>query len=486
MVSLGCGLQGAACPHPDPGDSDTMLCGVKKRFASLPPEADATLILELRDFVSKWLSSNVAPISPETDLSVETWLERTRYTAGRKKELLDIYRDSPKLLPKHRELKGFMKDETYPAYKHARGINSRSDRFKCEVGPFAKACEDILYEHTPFIKHVPVAERPRVIHEALSRLGGLYGATDYTAFESLFIRTLMDVCEFELYRHMSSLNMEAHRQAEELMAATGGINVIHYKHFTVLLPATRMSGEMVTSLGNGFSNLMFLYFVASKSNCNVTAFVEGDDAIFSCDGVLQDHLFTKLGLNIKLEWHSSLNEASFCGIIYDEMDLAPVTNPLEVLATFGYTTNTYLNANQNTKLMLLRSKALSYAYQYPGCPIISSLARYGLRMTRGRDIRNFVQNKLKTNQWEREQMLDALHYNPIDVPVGMGTRLLVEKLYGITVESQIKFEDYLDSLEVLCPLEWPIIDLLVPPSWVHYFVQYSEPVKSSSKPTPCR
>lgn len=451
-----------------------MEAGVRKRFASRPPDIDEGLLKELGDFVDDFLLKNLVPLSPNSDVSVETWLSKTRYTKGRREELLQCYRQFPHCGERFFACKGFMKDETYPAYKHARGINSRHDRFKCEVGPIFKLIEEQVYSLKWFIKHVPVAARSKHIRDCLYALGRKYYATDYTAYESLFVKELMDRVEFRLYDYMTQF-LPVHDHFMDLCEdVLAGVNKIVYKFFTIYLPATRMSGEMCTSLGNGFSNLMFALFVAYKSGCEIDGFVEGDDGIFALlkGQGLDVSLFTRIGLNIKLEEHVDLCSASFCGIIFDEQDCINVTDPREVLASFGWTTNRYVKAGKGLRLDLLRAKSLSYAHQYPGCPIIDSLAKFGLRMTRSRDIRYFVAERWQVNQWEREQLLDVLYADIPVVEISMRTRLLIENKFGVTVELQLSIEHYLDSLVTLGPLEIPCFDLMTPQSWRDYYVRY--------------
>lgn len=452
---------------------DSVLGAIAKRIGCVTPAVDHTLLKELREFTLQWVVENLEPLPPDSDLSVETWLSNTRYTQKRKTELYDLYRSEPVLLDKHLKVKGFIKDETYSEYKYPRGIHSRHDRFKCEFGPVSKLIEERMYKTKWFIKHVPVADRPKTIRD---RLDGFleYIATDYSTFEALFTKDIMMAVEYVMFSYMVQHLPNRNTLLELFHKALAGVNEIDYKFWSVSLEAVRMSGEMTTSLFNGFANLMFMLFVASKTQAVVDGFVEGDDGIFAVQqGSIDETMFARLGLIIKLERHIHLSEASFCGIVFDCQDCINITDPREVLASFGWTTNTYYRANSRVRKMLLRAKALSYAHQYPGCPIISSLAKYGLRMTRSYDIRHFVSERMKVANWDREQILDALQSKIPDVAVGFRSRLLVERLYGIPVEKQLKIEMYLDSLQEIVPLNIPNIDVMVPQDWADYFIKYS-------------
>lgn len=422
------------------------------------------------------MRKNLKPVSRDSDVSFEHWLSLTTYPESRKGELRRVWNDISKIddpEKRYNAVKSFMKDEHYPDFKHARAINSRHDAFKCYSGPYFKQIEEAVYQIYHFIKHVPVADRPSVISDRLHRVGAKYVATDYTAFESLFTRELMESVEFELYEYMLSEVDDGDRVVAILREFLLGENVCTFKRFDVRVPATRMSGEMCTSLGNGFSNLMFMLFLCDKIGAKCDGFVEGDDGIFSVFGPLPtSSMFSELGLVIKLEVHEDLSSAGFCGIIFDPVDRINITDPREVLATFGWASAKYCRSSRNMRLTLLRAKALSYAHQYPGCPIISALAQYGLRMSRSYNLQAYVKNNRNISEWERQQLLEALKYkaNSLEKECGMATRLLVEKKYGISISEQLAIEGYLNSLNVLQPLDLTMLHPdLFPASWAVNF-----------------
>jgi len=371
----------------------------------------------------------------------------------------------------------FMKDECYTEYKHARCINSRTDAFKSYVGPFFHLVEEQLYSHPAFIKHVPVAARPKFIKEAIQAVGATYVATDYTAFESLFTALVMSVCEFQLYGYMSQYIPDHEELMRVITSALAGINICQNKFFSVKVPATRMSGDMCTSLGNSFTNLMLMLFVCHEKGSVALGFVEGDDGLFRIKGEIPSaEDFARLGFRIKLEIHLDLCKASFCGIIFDDCDLQNICDPIKVLCRFGWTTRQYSGAAPRTLMKLLRCKALSYGSQYPGCPIVGALARYGLRVTRSYDVSHFVKENRVFNYWEREKLLKSLTFKEKDlVAPGMRTRLLMEEKFQVPVSMQIKIENYLDSLDHLQPLEIPYLDIVASADYSHYYDHFVQP-----------
>jgi hypothetical protein len=480
-TNLGPILFGAAMPHPDPQDPLTMVAGAIKRFATAPPPPNVHMVGRLRQFVNKWLKKNLTPLDPSTDLSIEAWLTKTNYPAWRKQELREKWDKVGSAWEKRwHGVKSFMKDETYETYKHARGINSRTDEFKVAVGPMFKAIEEELFKHRSFIKHVPVAKRAKYITEMLYREGGFYMQTDYTSFEALLVPLLMEATEFQLYEYMTAKIPGGPEFMRLIREVLGGLNWCEYRDFFVVLRGTRMSGEMCTSSGNGFDNLMFELFVLEEvRGCSdVAAVVEGDDGLGAANGTppTSDD-FLQLGLNVKLVIYYNLAEAGFCGMVFDPMDQLVVTDPREVLASFGWSSGRYARSNAKTLRVLLRCKALSLAHQYPGCPVICELAQYGLRVTR--DVKNIhmyrVLNSRKAmSGWERDQLLNALKDESkiqfIRPPIN--TRLLVEKLYNLPIEYQLLIESQLRIKDDLGPIKTELLTDISPPSWRHYWQFY--------------
>lgn len=124
-VSLNCHLKGAQCPKPCLDDPTTAQAGVAKRFISAPPEPkkpepSRKLRRKFRRFVRAWVRKHLKPLDPSSDISLETWLSRTRYPEWRKNELREAYSElthpnDPK--EKIGQCKSFVKDESYVDYK---------------------------------------------------------------------------------------------------------------------------------------------------------------------------------------------------------------------------------------------------------------------------------------------------------------------------------------------------------------------------------
>jgi len=476
---------GACLPHCCSWDPWTMVAGVRKRFAMRPPKANKKVIRGFQRFVKKWIRKNLTPVRFDADTSVETWLEKTDYPEWRKKELRDCWEKCLAMggiyaVPKFRKCKSFMKDECYVEWKFARGINARSDEFKCAVGPIFRLIEEVVFKRAEFIKKIPVAERPQYIKDRLWSLGGTYVATDYSSFEALFTKEVQNSCEMQLYRYMSSEVADGKEWMSLVHSTMTGMNTCQYKWFTVKLPATRMSGEMCTSLGNGFTNLMLMLYMCKRAGCkDVVGVVEGDDGLFRMRGKppsVED--FAEIGMVIKADIHTSLTTASFCGLVFDIEDQVNVVDIRKVLAGFGWTSAKYVEARASKLEHLMRSKALSLLYQYPGCPVLQAFGRHILRLTSKYSLRQSVQVAMRNaNVYERQrlrEMAEALERRKWELPfreVPMNTRFLVEQLYGVSVESQLALEKHFNEVQEICPIN---LDAFLHPhwSWRDYYDQY--------------
>lgn len=472
-INLGCALVGFCNPQPDTGHAHTALRGACKRFIRQTPIPDPDMFRELGEFVEEWLrSGELVPLAPDTNLDTRDWLRSAPYPKWRKDVLLMKWERVTHIFSKtYTLIKSFIKDEPYPEFKHARPINSRADEFKAEIGPWFKAIEKELFKLPHFIKKIPRHEWPEYILNRLQRTGVKYIATDYTAFESHFTREVMTNIEFRLYKYMTQYLPNHQHFWKMLDTVIAGKNTCQFKWFKIECQATRMSGEMNTSLGNGFANFMLMSFMAKKVGC--TDFVgvfEGDDGLCSMTGTpptAED--FAKCGFTIKLEVHQLIETASFCGVVFSPEDRRTLCDPIDVLMDFGWTGSRYAEAKPQRLLELLKAKSLSLLYQYPGCPVVSSLAQYGLRITKGVRVGR-VLNSL--NQWEREQLIDALRYRAVAVPVGLSSRFVVQEKYGLRVEHQLEIEAYLDSLTEMQSLVIPLVAIYAHKDSFSYYHDY--------------
>lgn len=412
----------------DANDPDTVDCAIKQRLLRTLPEADEAVLSEFEAFVYNWVIAHV-PVARE--LTFEEWLASTSYSESRKQELREVFQRLLGGPPTERQcshVDSFVKTESYPELKHARMINSRSDAFKVFSGPLFKAVEEVLYQLPQFIKHVPVPERPEAV-KRLRKHGYKTFATDFTAYESHFVPKLMNLCECVLYRHC--LRWSAH--VDLLCRTLIGTNRTRTRTgIRMNVKGRRMSGDMCTSLGNGFTNLMLAKFIAYRKGGELDGLVEGDDGLFVTNIDLTSQDYAQLGFTIKIEEVLDPCEASFCGMIFSESGEI-IKDPRKFLQTFGWTSS-FVHAGERIMLELLRAKALSTVYETPQCPIIGAVARYALSQTAGYAPRQVADGYHEVNLGD----LDSARF-PKFSP-SPDTRFLFQKRYGVSVETQLSIE----------------------------------------------
>ena len=242
-VSLGPHLVGAAAPHVNPGHTATSALGGLYRFGRhIPPNDYPKHRREFKRFVQRWLKKNLTPFSTDTDLSFDTWLDSTNYTQTRKDELREKFSSvnfswtmKPSEMKKYFLVKSFVKDETYPDFKHSRSINSRDDVAKCIFGPIMQAIANYLMKtRREFIKYVPVHERPQYIIDMMAALAVKYKSSDYTSFEAHFTKDIMMDCEMQLFEHMLQHVTNGRRMIEFIQYAKFlNTNICLFKTFLI-------------------------------------------------------------------------------------------------------------------------------------------------------------------------------------------------------------------------------------------------------------
>lgn len=481
-ASLGPHVKDVVLPKPDLSCMFTAIDGLTYRLArEMAPLNEKTPFLKrLEEFAVKWLDANVKSLPSDTDVSLETWLEGTNYSEKRKAELKMKFKDMHGINPKIFEIKSFVKDEFYSEYKMARCINSRSDAYKCLVGPWVKVAESGLFSHPAFIKKVPVSDRPAAILSDVYRPGSKIYTTDFTSMESHFTEPLQNALDRVFFTHMLKNIAGGPEMVELMMKAKTSSQCIKAKHFTAHLKAKKMSGEMDTSCSNGFANLMFIEMMASECNVKILGVkVEGDDGVFSTTEPVSDAWFKENGLLVKLEEHVDISTASFCGLVFDVRDGTNVTDPRAAIAKFGWTDATYAFSKKSIHRSLLKCKALSLAYSYPACPLLTALARRILELTSRYDVVNFLKKYRTTSDTYKDQIVREaaqkyIEGNLIFREPGMATRALVHTLYGIPIDEQIRIEQYFSQLaDVDQPLDDPILLSHMPDLWKQNFSRYA-------------
>lgn len=459
------------------------MAGLIHRVGRKGPPVNKVFLAHFRSFVKNWLAENLTPLDADCDVSVETWLKNANYPESRKKQIRVLHDRESKVgyydnYEKLSHVKSFIKKETYPTYKNPRGIYARGDEFKLRVGPIFKLIEQKLFSLKFFIKKIPVVDRPRYISERFANIdacvdddnGDQWRITngDYTAYESAFIYDVFMACEYQLYEYMVQLLPAGDLFLERIRNVIMKHNKISFSKrgkgtiLRAILECRRMSGEMNTSLGNGFTDLMITkFFISWIGGTYEDCLVEGDDCLATYYGKkIPIEYYAYLGFTIKLVYLRFPNLASFCGQIFDFESLTVIADPIKIILNFGWASDVYRNASIKLRIGLIRAKALSLLFQYPGCPILQSMALSYIRLTNG-----FIPVvDVTMNSYEQ-----SIKYpTSSDLPsrsVSHTSRLLMAEVYNFTIADQISLEYYFDNMMRLEPIYHPIVETKIEPVW---------------------
>jgi len=391
------------------------------------------LFIELARFVDMFCSRHWAPLNRIP--STPEWLDQLPHPKWRVDELRAINDDyggwESGWVPTKKEKSAidfFLKNEHYPEYKEARGINSRSDAFKVFSGPAFSAIEEQVYKLPFFVKHMTDFEK----HQRIAALpDAKCYATDFTAFESHMTPLVMAAIECRIYQYFLQ-NFPSLSQ-NICMTIMGKNKLRHSSGVTATLFGRRMSGDMCTSLGNGLTNLMLVLFIVHRKTGNynlLQGLVEGDDGLFVSPCPLTVADYAQLGFTIKIEEGEHPSQMAFC----QQYFVTPgqtVKHIQRVIADFGWS-HSCIGAGVGVRTQLLRAKALSSLAALPQCPVTRAIADRALYLTRGVKARHEW-------DWYHPVCPDEHKAEPFNPTAA--TRELYFRLTGITPALQLTLED---------------------------------------------
>lgn len=416
-----------------------------------------------RRFARNWIIRNIAPISFEVDPRFGPWFETRHFPAAKALKYLMGHQQFGEIIDvemiwdlvmRANESDCFIKPEFYTEPKAPRAIMSRLDAVKALLGPIFHLVSKVVFAHPQFIKTVPVRERPAYVRNMLQFPGATYIETDYSKFESHFGVWLMHVIDYELLRHILKEMPERDVFLRLYRETIAGRGKLKFRGLMAFLTGRRQSGEMNTSLSNGLADLLFMLYMAFICGAEVDMVVEGDDGLCVWRGapLPTKRDFAAMGINIDFLSFDNINEAGFCSMIHDVESGIIVTDPIKQLCRFGWLPYRYADLREGKKDNLLRAKALSILYQYPGCPVLADYALYIVCVTasggtQGVDsvIRKggygvFDAHQMKILQEAQTHATNSGGYEALYVKPTNEARQLVVEHFGLAVSTQMYLE----------------------------------------------
>lgn len=473
---LGCPLSGHVPPMCDSNDPLNFRQAVVKRVARKVP--DIKNKRKFRDSVRKFI--NKFPPVPakeweefcKSNCGMEYWLSRNNsYNQARKQEIRQAKKE--KLDPKDLSNKAFIKTEFYDNWKIARLINACMDAYKAETGGFVSVIGHWFFAFEEAIKNVPVNQRPAYIVEKLGKFFK-WLSSDYTSFEAHMTKDMQDMVEMTFYAHMS-------KNFSDTKKRTYFLDLIREKQTkrqkctsklgSYSINATRMSGDMTTSLGNTITNLAIINYVMECRGIKYKMIAEGDDAIIGLERSAPDLKpsdFEEAGAILKVVPSTSVGRAGFCGLIFDEKEKENLTDPWYALATTGWTSANAKMGGPKVLSSLLTAKAYSLAFSAPQNPVTRALADSILRINVKIKPRFGVEGNGHLS-WKDEHIFagyDVLNGVLPKLPPRKFTDRsfqLVEEVFGMSRAVQERYVNYFDTVKVIQTI--PVFGDFNRPDW---------------------
>jgi len=456
-----------ALPMADTQHQETFVNGLKDRVLACAPPFKLNE-RHFRSFVRVFIHKHLTPPKASDVRTGEEYVEDLDKNSSLKQKFLEAHYENKRHgVSDYHVHKVHGKREKYKKYKSCRGICACPDAEKPEYGPSIEAVEECVYTQLAqyFMKGVAVADFAQELHDRLFIPGIGYVGTDYTSFEVHFSPTLTRICECELYKYMIPDKELARRYCSRI---SGTHRLQSRVGVSATVSGKRMSGDLVTSLGNGFTNLMiaqYLYF--RKNNKYWVGVVEGDDGLFQDVGDIPTaDDFAAAGFRIKLNKFVTFSEASFCGVVADEEVLQCICDPREVVTKLSTTHSQLMYGDNNMKGLLL-AKCFSLKCIFPACPIITPLADKLIELLKG------VKPIYDQDWWERNRLRNKPKLRKEHIHDR--TRALMSKLYGVGVSTQLDIESRLEMLQLDVEFE-PLRKIIWthPDSqtWHDYYLKY--------------
>jgi hypothetical protein len=450
----------ATYPRPDVGSMNNVIRAASGRIATVAPVIGPVQLRELH-MVSTWLAASLTPISPSHDFDFEEWLEHTKYPSERKAQLRVAWEKSHEGMSRDKRMervKLHLKDEPYETYKIPRAILARVDQAKDLMGPLFHEIEKTVFAQEEFVKTVPVADRPKFLAEKFGThcdRDKLLMESDISRMESHFISDVIVAMELPLYNRMVSNNPRGVLLLIEAMRILCGDNTITWRDtVSFMIHARRCSGEMNTSLGNGWGTLVMTHAVFARKHgvlSRLNMVCEGDDALVVVDttlGVPDAQDFMHYGFKAKLEMRPSIFRSRFCGIMMSETVMRPLYSPEKFLLTIGWSKFRHVNFGLKKRLALLRVKCMSFASMFPSCPVIWAYCSNVIRKTSHvSGVVTLLIQRGHFDSWELEKFatngLSEVVFEPT-----MEERILCEEEFGMPIEHQLIYEKWFSDCDL--------------------------------------
>jgi hypothetical protein len=349
--------------------------------------------------------------------------------------------------------KNFLKIETSDNGTDPRNISPRSDAFLSSIGPYVSSLEHACESHPALVKGMSLTQRDSklagsvdcgFVNDGLSSFNSFF-ETDYSRFDlsisAAYIRTVERIFLASPFLQ----HLDYHRMLPWLVQTVG----ISDLDLTYTVLGTRCSGDAHTSIMNGLINHFNTWICLNEYPANSwISYHEGDDALIATRGVCRDqtihnlHFMPVLGFQLKLDVFNQVSDTSFCGRMLYEND-CQLKSHCDLMRTL---VKYHTICADGDAMALLLAKSMSYYHTDRATPLIGPLCTTLIKMLQPlvnpRRLRRAL-DRMMTDYWYRTVHSDMLEHSCYDfIEPDIGSRVNVMRRCGLTVEQQMRIEEY--------------------------------------------
>lgn len=339
----------------------------------------------------------------------------------------------------------FVKREFYEEMKAARIICKAEDKFVAAVAPVIHACEQVVFHDSHLSKYFVKGRTINEQVDMMRRLGqmtGKFAETDHSRFEANYRDKTFKAIEMQFWKHMLRHNPKT---LDIMMKSYQYDRHLYSRQAVAIFRGTRMSGDLWTSLMNGFTNLVVMKAVAKRVGFTFEGLFEGDDGLCCYNGpdpTPED--FSYYGFEIKLEVKDEINQCSFLTKIF-----SPKTNNLladpETVERVSWTPDpAHFLYGDKSRRRLACEKCVAMLNIYPRTPVGSIKWLAILRVL------GYNRKPIEVHDWYYQSLYHTttLVKENLEYPdIQYEDRLLYWQRFGVSPEYQIIMENEFKSWE---------------------------------------
>lgn len=479
-------VAGVCRPKPDFMDPVGIAAGFAHRGAPVVPVIDDYYLARLSATSRLIVESKMRPLDTTEILKSEEHLQGcgkgASFVEARRQDHKKRRRDFDTIVAT-RQMDAIIKDEYYDSYKMVRPIQTMSPEMAEKdlfsgLSRFIKSTERVAYELPSNVKHTTLLDKLALMRR-FKRHGLMI--SDYSSFEASHRNKVVTAVFRPFYEHAYARFDRKDKIVEAILNLVCGKKNIRFNKRDKLrriivsdMESIEMSGDPTTALHNYYYNLVayvdiYLEKGAELDKIFESLLLEGDDDVNDpLDYTFTTEDFAKRGLIAKITEDLDFEEAGLCQLYFHpELDVVNAC-PQKKLASSVNIPKKYLYSGHKVHRSLLAAQGRSLLHDHHGAPIVHKWACALMRLTSGQNVRD---EHWKTLGYHAHvESVKAMNWRALaDEPILMENRLIVERLFGISVAMQYYVEELIDNWKG-GELELPLS--IFPNLWVQHHQTY--------------